>query len=87
MRFPLQEGAGVRTGRHHRSMFQVTVACSSCAEETEVVVENLDDVEREVCPCGYSYVVLSVAEFEPVEIEGGQLIELRPRRDDLERAA
>lgn len=68
-------------------MFQVTVVCSSCAEETEVVVDHLDDVEREVCPCGYSYVVVSVAEFEPVEIKGGQLIELRRRPDDLERAA
>lgn len=68
-------------------MLQVTVVCSSCAEETDVVVENLDDVDREVCPCGYSYVVVSVAEFEPVEIKGGQLIELRPRSDDLKHAA
>jgi hypothetical protein len=87
VRFLLQRGSGVRPGRNHRSMFQVTVVCSSCAEETAVVVENLDHVEREVCECGYSYVVVSVAEFEPVEIEGGQLIELRPRPDDLKRAA
>lgn len=87
MRFPLQRDSGVRPGRNHRDMFQVTVVCSSCAEETDVVVENLDDVEREVCPCGYSYVVLSVAEFEPVHGKGGQLIQLRPRPDDLKRAA
>lgn len=68
-------------------MLQVTVVCSSCAEEIDVVVENLDAVEREVCECGYSYVVLSVAEFEPVHRKAGQLIELRPRPDDLERAA
>lgn len=68
-------------------MLQVTVVCSSCAEETDVVVEDLDAVEREVCPCGYSYVVLSVAEFEPVHAEGGQLIELRRRDDGLKRAA
>lgn len=68
-------------------MWQVTIVCSDCAEETEVVVENLDDVDREVCECGYSYVVVAVAEFEPVEIEGGQLIELHPRRDGLKRAA
>jgi len=67
-------------------MWQVTVVCSSCAEESDVVVENLDDVERDVCECGYSFVVLSVAEFEPVEVRGGQLIELR-RRDDLDLAA
>src|SRR5436309_3206853 len=37
-------------------MFQVLVACSRCAEESEVLVEELDDVEREVCSCGYAYV-------------------------------
>lgn len=67
-------------------MWQVTVICSGCAEETEVVVEDLDDVEREACPCGYSYVVLSVASFEPVYAEGGELIVLAPR-DDLPLAA
>lgn len=67
-------------------MWQVTVVCSSCTEETEVEVENLDDVEREVCECGYSYVVLSVANFEPVHAKGGELIELRPR-DDVSLAA
>lgn len=64
----------------------MTIVCSSCAEESQVEVENLDDAEREVCECGYSHVILSVAEFEPVEIKGGELIELR-RRDDLLRAA
>ena len=67
-------------------MLQVTIVCSSCAEETEAVVENLDDIEREVCECGYSYVVLSVAEFEPVEIKGGEVIQLR-RRDHRRLAA
>jgi hypothetical protein len=67
-------------------MWQLTIVCSSCAEESEAVVENLEDVEREVCECGYSYVVLSVAHFEPVHAEGGELIELR-RRDELLRAA
>ena len=60
-------------------MWQLTVVCSSCAEESEVVVDNLDDAEREACECGYSFVVLSVAEFEPVEIAGAEVIELRPR--------
>lgn len=67
-------------------MWQVTVACSGCAEDTEVVVEELDDVDREVCPCGYSYVVLSVGAFEPVHAEAGKLIQL-PRRRRLDRAA
>lgn len=47
-------------------MWQVTVFCSGCAEESEVAVEALEEVEREVCPCGYSVIVLSVASFEPV---------------------
>jgi hypothetical protein len=67
-------------------MWQVRVACSGCDEETEVVVENLDDVDREACPCGYSYLVLSVSTFEPVHAETGKLIEL-PRRRRLTRAA
>lgn len=62
-------------------MWQVTVLCSGCAEETEVVVADLDDVEREACPCDYSYVVLSVASFEPVYAEGGELVVLAPRTD------
>lgn len=82
----MQERDAVRTSRNHRDMLQVSIVCSSCAEETEAVVENLGDVEREVCPCGYSYVVLGIAEFEPVEIEGGEVIELR-RRDDRRLAA
>ncbi|MGN6254163.1 MAG: hypothetical protein ACTHO8_04180 [Solirubrobacterales bacterium] len=67
-------------------MFEITVVCSSCGEETEVVVEDLDAVEREVCECGYSFVVLSVAEFEPVHKEG-QLVELPRRGNGLSRAA
>lgn len=68
------------------SMWQVTVVCSSCAEESEAVVEDLDHVEREVCECGYSYVVLSVAAFEAVQAEGGEVVELR-RRGDMPLAA
>lgn len=62
-------------------MWQVAVHCSGCPEEAEVVVDDLDDVEREACPCGYSYVVLSVASFEPVYAEEGELIELSPQSD------
>ena len=43
------------------------------------MVADLDDVEREVCACGYSFVVVSVASFEPVYAEAGELIELSPR--------
>jgi hypothetical protein len=62
-------------------MWQVAVICSDCAEESEVVVADLDDVEREACACGYSIVVISVASFEPVYAEEGELVELSPRSD------
>jgi hypothetical protein len=62
-------------------MWQVTVHCSGCPEQTEVVVADLEDVEREACPCGYSFVVVSVATFEPVYAENGELVELFPRGD------
>jgi hypothetical protein len=61
-------------------MWQALVVCSSCAEENEVVVADLDDLEREACPCGYSCVVLSVASFEPVHSKRAELIELPARR-------
>ncbi|HEX5928732.1 MAG TPA: hypothetical protein VFY48_04985 [Solirubrobacterales bacterium] len=54
----------------------MTIVCSGCAEEAEVVVESLDDAEREVCGCGCCFAVLSVATFEPVYAEGGELVEL-----------
>jgi hypothetical protein len=68
-------------------MWQVLVACSGCDEEAEVVVSELDDVEREACPCGYSYVVLTVSEFEPVFAQRAEVVELRPRRRKLPNAA
>ena len=71
----------VRHERNHRGMWQVAVFCSNCAEESEVVVADLDDIEREACPCGYSFVVLSVASFVPVRGKEGELVELSPRSD------
>jgi len=68
-------------------MFQVLVACSGCEEESEVVVAELDDVDREACSCGYSYVVLTVSEFEPVHAYQAEVVELRPRRRKLPNAA
>jgi hypothetical protein len=67
-------------------MWQMRVACSGCAEESEVFVEDLEDVDREACPCGYSYVVLSVSTFEPVYAEPARVVEL-PRRRKLPVAA
>lgn len=51
------------------------------AGESEVVVEELDDVKREVCECGYSYVVLSVSSFEPDYARDGELVEFSGRSD------
>jgi hypothetical protein len=68
-------------------MWQIHVACSGCAEEAEVVVAHIDDVDREVCLCGYSYVVLAVSGFEPVYAERAEVIELAPRRRKLRSAA
>jgi len=62
-------------------MWQITVLCSGCAEESELVVNDLDDCEREVCPCGYSFLALSVASYEPVYAERGELVELALRSD------
>lgn len=45
------------------------------------MVADLDNVEREVCACGYSVVILSVAGFEAVFAAEGELVELRPRGD------
>jgi hypothetical protein len=61
-------------------MILVKVHCSDCLEENELVAEDLDEVDREVCECGYNYVVLSVAAFSPVYAERGELVRLPPRR-------
>jgi hypothetical protein len=47
-------------------MWQITVFCSGCADEYEMTVEDLEEVEREACPCGYSVIAISIAGFEPV---------------------
>jgi hypothetical protein len=68
-------------------MFQVLVACSGCEEESEVVVAEIDDVDREACPCGYSYVVLTVSEFEPVYAARAEVIQMPRRPRKLSTAA
>jgi hypothetical protein len=57
-------------------MWQVLVFCSGCIEEAAVVVDDLDSLDQRACPCGYSYVVLSIATFEPVYSERSAPIEL-----------
>jgi hypothetical protein len=72
-------------------MLSIKVHCSACPEETEVVVDDLDAVEREVCDCGYNFVVVSVAEFSPVHGGSGKLLALPERHggrgDDRQRRA
>lgn len=67
-------------------MWEVTIVCSGCAEESAVVVESLEEAEREVCECGCCFLVYSVAAFEPVFAEAGELVELFGR-DGLPLAA
>jgi hypothetical protein len=55
-------------------MLQVAVVCSSCDEESVEVVTNLDDVDRAACPCGYSYVALSVADYVPLHSRSRRLL-------------
>jgi hypothetical protein len=49
-------------------MWIVEVVCSDpdCAETREVVVEDLDEIERLVCDCECCVVALTVSGFEPV---------------------
>jgi hypothetical protein len=47
-------------------VFEVTIICSDCGEDSREVVERVDDVDRAACPCGYSYVARSVAAYEPI---------------------
>ena len=66
-------------------MFVVKVACSdeSCAEEFEVVVERLQDVDDVVCACDSGTVLVSVAELDT----GAPVIHLRLERHDRPLAA
>ena len=47
------------------SRWAVKVFCSDCSEEEELVVEEIDEVDEHVCPCGYSYMIVGIATFTP----------------------
>ena len=51
-------------------MWNVEVVCSDpdCGEEIELWVDDLNEVERVVCECECSVVVLRVADFEPLVV-------------------
>jgi hypothetical protein len=62
-----------------------TIVCSDpdCAEEGDVVVDDLDGVDRHVCECGYGFVVISVSALK----EAGELVQLPERRPAPKRRA
>lgn len=49
-------------------LIQVTCSDPACADEFEVVVEALEEVERVACACEHGVVVLSVSRFEPLHL-------------------
>jgi hypothetical protein len=51
-------------------MWLMKVVCSDteCGEEFELMVEELEEVDRAICACECSVITLAVANFEPVDI-------------------
>jgi hypothetical protein len=51
-------------------MWQVKVICSDsgCAEEFELWVDELEEIDRAVCTCECNVVALAVENFEPVDL-------------------
>lgn len=47
-------------------MYEVAIVCSDCGEDSQQVVADIDDIDQAACPCGYSYVVRSIASREAV---------------------
>ena len=62
-------GVSVRAARNPaRAMWIAHVICSGrdCTEEREVVINDLDELDRVGCTCGHGFVLLSVAAVELV---------------------
>lgn len=51
-------------------MWIVELVCSdpACTEEQEIVVSDLEELDKLVCDCGCSFVALEVANFEPLAL-------------------
>jgi hypothetical protein len=49
-------------------MLAILIACSDpgCAEELELHVDAVEEIDRYGCECGYGYVVLAVSEVDLV---------------------
>jgi hypothetical protein len=69
-------------------MFLVTIVCSDpeCTEEREIAVDELDEVEGELCECGHGFVVVSVSELNELA-RSGSLVSLPDRRPAASRRA
>jgi hypothetical protein len=50
------------------AVWEVQVSCSSarCTEEWTVWVDDLEEIDREVCSCGHNAVVAAIAVYRPV---------------------
>lgn len=49
-------------------LIQVTCSDPACEEDFEVMVDELEEVERVVCACEHGVLVLSVSHFEPLHL-------------------
>jgi hypothetical protein len=68
-------------------MLLARIVCSDpeCAEETEVTVETLDELDGHACECGFGFVLIQVAEER--EPRSMQVVQLPERRRAPERRA
>lgn len=51
-------------------MFLATLICSdeSCAEEVELTVSNLVELDAAACACGCTLVLLEISEWSPARL-------------------
>lgn len=58
----------VRPARNPRAIWLAHIICSGrdCLEELEVVIAELDELDRLGCDCGHGFVLLSISEVELV---------------------
>jgi hypothetical protein len=70
-------------------MFLARIVCSDweCAQELEVRIEDLDELDRYACDCGHGFALISVSELREAA-DRGELVELpRRSRGSARRAA
>jgi hypothetical protein len=66
-------------------MLLARIVCSDprCAEELDVSVEDLDELDALICECGFGFVLVDVAELR----QGGSLIAFPAKRGAADRRA